>query len=130
MCDHVEFLRYPMDDAFRILGKRWAAAVLMEVLKGTDRFNMLKAAVPNISPRTLSNRLDDLERVGLLRRRVMNGNPSRVHYILTEKGTDMKVLLREFAGFSLKWYRTNHSDQPGPLSTSSPYSSRSSPISP
>ncbi len=129
MCDHVEFLRYPMDDAFRVLGKRWAMAVLMEVLSGADRFNMLKAAVPNIPPRTLSGRLDDLESVGLLKRRVTNGTPSRVHYILTEKGNDMKVLLRQLTGFSLKWYGTNHAPADLALS-SSPQSPRSSPISP
>ena len=100
-----------MDDAFRILGKRWAAAVLMEVLNGADRFNMLRTAVPNISPRTLSGRLDDLENVGLLKRKLTNSTPSRVHYVLTEKGEDMRILLRELAGFSLKWYGAGHGDQ-------------------
>ena len=97
-----------MDDAFRILGKRWAAAVLMEVLNGANRFNLLRTAVPEISPRTLSGRLDELENVGLLRRQVTGNTPSRVHYALTEKGEDMRTLIRQLASFSLKWYGVGH----------------------
>ncbi len=119
-----------MDDAFRILGKRWAAAILMEVLNGANRFNMLKTAVPDISPRTLSGPLDDLENVGLLRRQVTSNTPSRVHYALTEKGEDMRTLLRELASFSLKWYGQSHGEQARRISPSSYYSSKSSPISP
>jgi DNA-binding HxlR family transcriptional regulator len=99
-----------MDGAFSILGKRWAAAILMEVLNGANRFNLLRTAVPDISPRTLSGRLDDLENVGLLRRQVTSSSPSRVHYVLTEKGEDMRTLLRELAGFSLKWYGQSHGE--------------------
>ena len=116
MCDHVEFLRYPLDDAVRVLGRKWATPVLMELLNGTDRFNTLRDAVPDISPRTLSSRLDDLERVGVVKRELTKRNPSRVHYALTEKGEDMRRLLRELTGFSLKWYAFGQNElvQKGP----------------
>ena len=83
----------------------------MEVLNGANRFNMLRTAVPDISPRTLSGRLDDLENTGLLRRQVASNTSSRVHYALTEKGEDMRTLLRELANFSLKWYGASHGEQ-------------------
>ncbi len=79
MCDHVEFLRYP-EDALRVLGRKWATPVLMELLNGSDRFNTLKDAVPNISPRTPSSRLDDLQRAGVVRRELTKQNPSRIRY--------------------------------------------------
>jgi|SRR5215471_1369892 len=104
MCDHIDFLHEPIDDAFRVLGKRWATTILMEVLSGTDHFNLLKQAVPRISPRTLSSRLDELEKVGLIARKVTHQSPSRVMYTLTAKGEDIRPLLRVITGFSLKWY--------------------------
>ena len=107
MCDHVEPLRYPFDDALRILGRKGAAPVLMELLNGSDRYNTLKQVFPDISPRTLSARLDELEKVGLVRRETTLQTPSRVRYILTEKGDDIRTILRELAGFSLKWYATS-----------------------
>jgi len=83
----------------------------MEVLNGANRFNMLRTAVPDISPRTLSGRLDDLENTGLLRRQVASNTSARVHYALTEKGEDMRTLLRELASSSLKWSGASHGKQ-------------------
>ncbi len=104
MCDHLEFLHYPLDGSLKILGKKWAAPVLMELFNGKDRFNTLREAVPNISPRTLSARLDDFEDTGLVRREMGQSNPLRVRYRLTEKGEDMRSLLKDVTSFSLKWY--------------------------
>src|SRR5215470_19886079 len=86
MCNHIDFLHDPIDDAFRVLGKKWTATVLMEVLSGTNHFNLLRQAVPRISPRTLSFRLDELEKVGLIAREETNQRPSSVKYALTKKG--------------------------------------------
>ncbi len=75
----------------------------MELCDGRDRFN-LREAVANINSRILSTRLDDLENAGPVRREMSRSSPFRVHYKLTEKGEDMRSLLRELANFSLKWY--------------------------
>ena|SRR2546425_2802059 len=107
MCDHVEFLRYPIDESFKLFGKEWAGPVLIELFRGTDRFNTLLKAIPGISPRTLSMRLDDLERVGLAARAMRDSSPRRIRYELTSKGEDMRHLLREMASFSLRWFGEN-----------------------
>ncbi len=104
MCDFTEFLRYPLDGSLSVLGKKWAGPVLLELLNGRDRFNTLLSAVPGLNPRTLSARLDDFERIGLVKREVVRNSPARVHYRLTEKGEDMRSLLREATNFSLRWY--------------------------
>ncbi len=107
LCDHVEFLRYPIDESFKLFGKEWAGPVLMELFRGTDRFNTLLKALPGISPRTLSTRLDDLEKLGLATRMTGESSPRRVRYQLTSKGEDMRHLLREMASFSLRWFGEN-----------------------
>jgi DNA-binding HxlR family transcriptional regulator len=107
MCDHVEFLRYPIDESFKLFGKEWAGPVMMEFFRGTDRFNTLLKAIPGISPRTLSMRLDDLEKAGLVTRTTQDSGLSRVRYQLTAKGEDMRHLLREMASFSLRWFGEN-----------------------
>jgi len=108
MCDHMEFLRYPIDSSFGMLGKRWAGPVLMELLNGHNRFNTLLASVPGLNPRTLSARLDDLQKCGIIVRESFRPNPEtngvRVRYRLTRKGEDMRPLLRHMASFSLRWY--------------------------
>src|SRR5215467_10121394 len=110
MCEHLDYLRYPYDDALRVLARKWATPVLMELLNVVDRFNTLKDSVPEISPRTLSTRLDDLEDSGLVRREASDQSPSRIHYVLTEKGEDLRTILRQLASFSLKWYATSQNN--------------------
>jgi DNA-binding HxlR family transcriptional regulator len=104
LCDHIEFLRYPIDESFKLFGKEWAGPVMMELFKGTDRFNTLLEAIPGICPRTLSTRLDDVEKAGLVTRTAQDSRPRRIRYQLTSKGEDMRHLLREIAGFSLRWF--------------------------
>ncbi|HEV2120815.1 MAG TPA: helix-turn-helix domain-containing protein [Candidatus Bathyarchaeia archaeon] len=107
MCDYTEFLRYPIDDSFKLFGKERAGPVLMELFRGTDRFNTLLKTLPGISPRTLSMRLDDLERAGLAQRVAKDSSSRRIRYRLTSKGEDMRRLVREIASFSLRWFGEN-----------------------
>jgi DNA-binding HxlR family transcriptional regulator len=104
LCDHIEFLRYPIDDSLRVLGKKWAGPVLMEILNGHDHFNALLNEVPGLNPRTLSARLHDFERLGVVTRERVKSTPAQVCYRLTEKGEDMRTLLREVTNFSLRWF--------------------------
>ena len=101
-------MRYPIDGSMKVLGKKWAGPVLMELLNGHDRFNTLLDAVPGLNPRTLSARLDDFETARIVRREIRASSPVRVHYRLTEKGEDMRSLVREVTSFSLKWYFTTN----------------------
>ncbi len=96
-----------MDESFKLFGKEWAGPVLMELFRGTDRFNTLLRAIPGINPRTLSTRLDDLEKVGLAKRMTGNSSSRRTRYQLTTKGEDIRPLLREIASFSLRWLGEN-----------------------
>jgi DNA-binding HxlR family transcriptional regulator len=103
----MEFLRYPIDESFKLFGREWAGPVLVELFKGTDRFNMLLKALPRINPRTLSARLDDLEKLGLATRMTSESSPRRVRYQLTSKGEDMRYIIRDMASFSLRWFGEN-----------------------
>jgi DNA-binding HxlR family transcriptional regulator len=100
-------MRYPIDESLKLFGKQWAGPVLMEFLRGTDRFNTLLKAIPGISPRTLSTRLDDLEKAGLVMRAAPDTGSRRIRYQLTSKGEDMRQLLREMTSFSLRWFGEN-----------------------
>jgi DNA-binding HxlR family transcriptional regulator len=104
LCDHIEFLRYPIDDSLKLLGKKWAGPVLMELFNGSNHFNALLNQVPGLNPRTLSARLDDFERLGIVRRERVSSSPTRICYRLTDKGEDMRTLLREVTNFSLRWF--------------------------
>jgi DNA-binding HxlR family transcriptional regulator len=66
----------------------WAAAE-----EGAVRFNEFKMALEGIPPRTLAQRLAELEDAGVLERRVVDARPPRVEYRLTEAGRKLRVLV-------------------------------------
>ena len=57
------------------------------------RFNELKQAVGEIPPRTLAQRLVELEQAGILERRVIDSRPPRAEYRLTDEGRRLQVVV-------------------------------------
>jgi DNA-binding HxlR family transcriptional regulator len=72
--------------AIEVLGRPWNALILNVLLAGPLRFSELSAAARGPVDKVLSARLKELERCGLLVRRVEAGPPVRVSYTLTEQG--------------------------------------------
>jgi DNA-binding HxlR family transcriptional regulator len=93
-----------------ILFQKWNLEILyLLALQHTLRFSELKNALTGISSRTLSLKLDELERQGLLNRAVQATKPLRVDYSLTDDGRTMArltvplvVFLNLQAGLSLE----------------------------
>ena len=83
-----------MAAALRILGDRWSGLIIRELTIGPRRFGALQNALPGISPRTLSQRLDSLESESIVTRKTYAESPPRVEYSLTSKGEDLIPILR------------------------------------
>lgn len=70
-----------------ILGKKWALSVIVTIGNfGSIRFNQLGKRLHNLSPKTLTYRLKELEHHGLIKRTVFAAVPARVDYTLTQRG--------------------------------------------
>jgi DNA-binding HxlR family transcriptional regulator len=69
-----------------LLERRWTISILWASSAGAVRFNELKQALGAIPPRTLAQRLAELEEAGVLERRVVDARPPRVEYRLTDEG--------------------------------------------
>ncbi|HEY2371908.1 MAG TPA: helix-turn-helix domain-containing protein [Gaiellaceae bacterium] len=77
-----------------LLGRRWMIAIVWAAAEeGAVRFNEFKMALEGIPPRTLAQRLAELEEAGVLERRVLDARPPRVEYRLTEAGRKLRVLV-------------------------------------
>ncbi len=82
-----------------LLEGRWTVSILWASSEGASRFNELKQAVGEIPPRTLAQRLVELERAGLLARHVIDARPPRVEYRLTDEGVRLRSVLDALAAF-------------------------------
>ena len=80
----------PVTKILNCLSKKWTLLILRELHNnGTKRFNDLIREMENISPRTLSKRLKELEKLELISKKRFNEIPPRVEYSLTNKGKEL-----------------------------------------
>ncbi len=86
-----------------IIATKWTPLIVHDLSEGPRRFMELEHACPGISPRTLSERLDMLERQGVAIRRSYPESPPRVEYELTEKGRALLPIIREMRKFGHNW---------------------------
>src|SRR3954471_18881627 len=90
--------------AMQIIGNKWTALILRDLFSGPKRFCELEKSVGNINPRTLSQRLDDLEAHGIITRESFAEVPPRTEYCLTKKGRDLQPVLKQMATWGTKYY--------------------------
>src|ERR1700733_11064644 len=83
--------------AMEIIGNKWTALILRDLFSGPKRFCELEKSVGNINPRTLSQRLDDLELNGIITKKSFAEVPPRTEYTLTAKGNDLLPILKQMA---------------------------------
>jgi len=86
-----------------VIATKWTPLIVHDLSEGPRRFMQLEHACPGISPRTLSERLDMLERQGVLIRRSYPESPPRVEYELTDKGRALLPIIREMRKFGHAW---------------------------
>jgi DNA-binding HxlR family transcriptional regulator len=72
--------------ALELLGVRWSLLVVRELMFGGRRFSDLRASLPGISAKVLTERLEGLEAAGIVRRSELDQAPGVKVYELTEWG--------------------------------------------
>ncbi len=97
----------PVAQALEIVGDRWTVLILLELLRGFQRFAELRRRVCGIAPNVLSQRLKRLVRHGIVERRFYSQHPPRAEYTLTRRGHELGVV----AGALAVWGRRHLSDR-------------------
>ena len=107
--------------AMEIIGNKWTALILRDLSTGPKRFGELEKSLSTvrvatgsvtakvISPRTLSQRLDDLQAHNIITRRAFSEVPPRCEYTLTDKGQDLIPILKQMAVWGSKYYENMQS---------------------
>jgi DNA-binding HxlR family transcriptional regulator len=86
-----------------LIGSKWTPLIVHDLSEGPRRFMQLEHACPGISPRTLSERLDMLERESIVIRRSYPESPPRVEYELTDKGQALLPIIEAMRRFGRTW---------------------------
>jgi len=77
-----------------IIGGKWKPSLLFYLEGGTRRFCELQKLIPGLTKKMLTQHLRELERDGIVRRKVYPEVPPRVEYSLTRHGESLKPILK------------------------------------
>lgn len=87
--------RCPVARTLGVIGERWTILILRDLsLRGPRKFQDFERSLVGISPNTLSARLKTLEEHGVVERRFYAEHPPRAEYLLTDKGRELRPVLR------------------------------------
>ncbi len=91
---HIEDIHCPVEAVFARIGGKWKALIILRLLVRTRRFNELLRSLKGCTQRMLTNQLRELEHDGIVHREVYHQVPPKVEYSLTQKGRDMRPIIR------------------------------------
>jgi DNA-binding HxlR family transcriptional regulator len=77
-----------------LLERRHAISVIWASTSGAVRFNEFRQAVTGVPPKTLADRLRELEQAGVLERRVVDASPPYAEYRLTARGRQLASVVQ------------------------------------
>lgn len=90
------------------LGKRWNLRIIkMLEINTVIRFNELKHSISGISSNILSERLAELEELGIVKKIMSERGPSHLGYILNEKCGNLKKILLDLDDWISMWAQNN-----------------------
>jgi len=94
----------PVTSTATLICRKWHPVIVHRLLhNGPTGFSELEDHVDGVSSKVLSDSLDDLQEKGLVDRTVINDQPFRVEYSLTERGTDLEPIISEME----QWGKAN-----------------------
>jgi DNA-binding HxlR family transcriptional regulator len=88
--------------ALDVVGERWALLVVRELLLGPQRFSDLRRALPGASSNLVTDRLHELQRSGVVRRRKLAPPAGSRVYELTERGRELEPIVLALGGWGLR----------------------------
>ena len=92
--------------ASNLVGKRWTIVILLELYKGEGswkRYSHIKSKLPQLTPKILSTRLKELEKEGIILKKVDSTvMPIKSEYSLTKRGEEFIDIIRQLKAWSLK----------------------------
>jgi DNA-binding HxlR family transcriptional regulator/putative sterol carrier protein len=88
--------------ALDVVGERWGLLVVRELLLGPKRFTDLREGLPRASTNILAERLRELERGGVIRRRKLPPPFAAAVYELTEWGMELEPIVTRLGAWGAR----------------------------
>jgi DNA-binding HxlR family transcriptional regulator len=97
------YTKCPVEYTVSIISDKWKVLIIRDLLEQEKRYSELMKSVVGIPDKVLAKNLRELEQDGIINRKVYAVVPPKVEYSLTEKGQELKQILKEMEKFGLKY---------------------------
>ena len=90
-----------LDAAMCMIGGKWKMFILWNLKEGKKRFNQMLRLIPSITQKMLTQQLRELERDGIIDRKVFAQVPPKVEYSLTPTGKTLIPILTRLCQWAM-----------------------------
>lgn len=102
----------PIANTLEVVGDKWSLLVVRDLFRGKQTYSELLASPERIPTNLLAERLQRLERAGLVSSSAYQQRPVRYAYTLTEKGRALGEILKAFVAWGKRYIPGSHTIQP------------------
>jgi DNA-binding HxlR family transcriptional regulator len=111
----------PVEVTLSVIGGKWKPLILWHLSEGgVRRFLELQRTIPGITRKMLTQHLRELERDGVVARRIFDEMPLRVEYSLTKYGQTLRPLMRVLCDWGSKHEAYVARNGPRPIARAEP----------
>lgn len=97
-------IQCPVEVTVKLIGGKWKLIILYQLAThGIKRFNELRRIFPDITQRTLTRQLRELEDDGIVNRKIYSEIPPKVEYSLSETGESLIPLLLQLRDWGISY---------------------------
>lgn len=89
-------------NALNVIGGKWKPLVTWYLLEDAKRFSELRKCIPEATQKMLTQQLRELERDGIIARKVFHQVPPKVEYSLTKYGQTLRPVMTELCRWGKK----------------------------
>ena len=103
----------PVEAAMDVIGGKYKAQIVYELIGGTRRYNEIQKAIPQATPRMMSKQLKELEEDGVINRVLYPVVPPKTEYSLTEFGETLVPIVRSLCSWGEHYFELAGVPVPG-----------------
>ena len=92
----------PIEKGMRIIGGKWKGSILWHLKDEPQRFNELARQLGGASKKVITDRLKEMEEIGLIKRKVISDRPIAVSYQITKFGKTALGILEQLKDWSIE----------------------------
>ncbi len=92
-CEKLPHICNNFHDTIEFIGKRWTGVIIYTLMSGPKRFHEIAEAIPGISDRLLTERLNELVKEDLITKKHLESSVKKVEYELTSSGMALKEVI-------------------------------------